>query len=90
MVIVNSNLIGNEMKTAKEDSIFEKKLQIVEECMREQGVSIERGNIRFDGSDKVFILADVELLSGSNPDEVTLPREDESYKLVLNEYMGDI
>jgi len=73
------------MKTAKDDSIFEQKLRRVENVMREEGISILDDRIKFD-TGETFILADIELMTGFAPDIVSLPREEESAVLVLQEF----
>ena len=71
---------------AREDSIYERKLQEVEEVMRKVGISIIDDQIHFDDG-KIFSVVDVELRSGFNPDIVAIPREDESCRLMLHEYI---
>ncbi len=74
------------MKTARDDSKWEKSFRKVEKVMREEGISIIDGQITFpDG--KIFVAADIELRSGFSPDECSIPREDESCVLLLQQYM---
>lgn len=74
------------MRTATIDGKYETKFREVEEVMRKNGISIIDDQIHFDDG-KIFILSDTELCCGFNPDIVSIPREDESSVLVLQEYL---
>lgn len=74
------------MKVAKENSKYEQKLQRVEQVLREEGISIHHDHITFDDG-TVYKVGDYELMCGTNPDIVALPREDDSCKMILQEYL---
>ena len=73
------------MRTATVEGKYETKFREVEDVMRKNGISIIDDQIHFDDG-KIFVLADIELCSGFSPDIVSIPREDESSVLILQEY----
>ena len=73
-------------KFATPMSKYEKSIQKIEAVMREEGVSIIDDQITFDDG-KIFSAVDSELRSGFSPDLVALPREDDSCRLILHEYL---
>ena len=75
-----------QMRTATIDGKYETKFREVEEVMRKNGISIIDDQIHFDDG-KIFILSDTELCLGFSPDIVSIPREDESSVLILQEYL---
>ena len=74
------------MKILKDDSILEKRLQEVEDFMREKGISLSIISdtiiVNFKGQDKEFVIMDAEL---ENDNITDFPRQFDCERLVLRE-----